>query len=119
MEIKGPVAGARIYVRIQAAGTIPYGWFFGATDSTFKDIVTSGDFIKACQFDVHGSNHFVHEHPYCAAPVQIIASGNNWHDATELDSPVQYGLDPRGPGDIFTGYMAQWAQTRITALATS
>jgi hypothetical protein len=108
---KGAGCGGTIYVRIQQAGTIPYAWFFGATDSTLKDISTSGDFTKACQFDYRGANHFLHEHPYCQAPVQIQANGSNWHDGTELDSPIQYGIDLQGTGDIFSSYMALWNGT--------
>jgi hypothetical protein len=108
---KGSGCGGTVYVRVQEAGTIPYAWFFGSTDSTFKDIVTSGDYTKACQFDVHGANHFIHEHPYCFAPVQIQTDGSNWHDATQLDSPIRYGMVLQGPGDIFTSYMAQWNNT--------
>jgi hypothetical protein len=105
---RGTGCGGPIYVRIHWGGTIPYGWFFGATDSTFKDIVTSGDFTSACQFDVHGNNHFIHEHPYCWSPVQIRADGGNSHDAIELDSPIRYGLDLQGSGDIISTYAALW-----------
>lgn len=106
---RGRGCGGRISVRIQPAGTLNYGWYFGATDSTFRDIVTSGDFEEGCQFDQRGSNHFVHEHPYCAAPVQIRANGKNFHDGMELDTPLEYGLDLQAPGgDIITGYQVQW-----------
>ena len=93
-----------IYVKAQQAPTLAEAYYLGASDSTFNDIVTSGDFSNACEY-VDGPVALYHEHPYCAAPFLILDTGNGLRDhyAAELDSPIQYGVELGGSGATWHG----------------
>ena len=107
----GSGCSGTVYVRVQQAGTIDYAYSFGASDSTYDDIVTSGDFIDACELATHGFSTFNHEHPYCAAPYQIQASGaggSDIHIGAGLDSPIQYGVYLSGAGEIWKSYLEEY-----------
>lgn len=102
----GAGCGGTVYFQLYEAGTIPFLYFFGYSDSTIDDVVSTGDATTACAKDVNGFNHFTHEHQYCRAPFQVQELGRNWHTALQTDSPVQYALDLTGGGSVFldTGY---------------
>lgn len=102
----GTGCGGTIYFQIFEAGTLPFLYFFGDTDSTVEDVVSTGDATTACAKDQNAFTHFTHEHQYCRAPFQIQELGHNWHTTIQTDSPVQYALDLTGGGSIFldSGY---------------
>lgn len=94
----GATCGGTIYVRVQAAGTLNQAYYLNGSDSTVDDIVTSGDFKQECEY-TNGPVLLSHEHPYCAAPYQIEATGGyQVHSGLELDSPIQYGMYMGGTG---------------------
>lgn len=102
----GSGCGGTIYFQVFEAGTIPFLYYFGDTDSTVEDVVSTGDATTACAKDQNAFTHFTHEHQYCRAPFQIQELGHNWHTTIQTDSPVQYALDLTGGGSIFldSGY---------------
>lgn len=105
----GATCGGTIYVRVQASGTLNEAFYFNGSDSTAEDIVTSGDFKVACEY-TNGPNILIHEHPYCAAPYQIEATGGYQdHVSPELDSPIQYGIYMGGTGGtVIQGPMTEF-----------
>jgi hypothetical protein len=110
----GTSCGGTIFVLIKQAGAIPYGYYIGSTDSSYENLVSSGDFSTACELVNHGANVLNHEHPYCQAPYQIYASGggtnqgSDIHSNTEFDSPIQYGAYIKNGGEIFTSWSTEW-----------
>lgn len=95
----GSGCSGTIYVRVQQAGTLQYAFQLGGSDTTYDDIVTSGDFTTACEY-VDGPFALYHEHPYCGAPYQIQSAGGGTrnHYGPELDSPIEYGMYIQGSG---------------------
>jgi hypothetical protein len=110
----GTSCGGTIYVLIKQAGAIPYGYYIGSTDSSFENLVSSGDFSIACEIAYHGANKYRGEHHYCQAPYQLYASGggtnqgSDIHSAVETDSPIQYGIYIKNGGEIFTDWSSEW-----------